>query len=76
MSDWVRTWSAAPQAPGAAVAAVEPFANAALRQQVRVSGGGHRPRVRFTNEYGTAPLSNGAATTRSPASWRCSRAGR
>ncbi|GAA2692275.1 SGNH/GDSL hydrolase family protein [Actinoplanes palleronii] len=58
---WVRTWGAAPQAPGAAVAALEPFADATLRQQVRISGGGRRVRVRFTNEYGTAPLTIGAA---------------
>ncbi|BCJ48433.1 SGNH hydrolase [Actinoplanes ianthinogenes] len=58
---WVRTWGAAPQAPGAAVAALEPFADATLRQVVRVSGGGRAVRVRFTNEYGTAPLTIGAA---------------
>ncbi|GLW29011.1 SGNH/GDSL hydrolase family protein [Actinoplanes regularis] len=58
---WVRTWGAAPQAPGAAVAALDPFADATLRQVVRVSGGGSRVRVRFTNEYGTTPLTIGAA---------------
>jgi lysophospholipase L1-like esterase len=58
---WVRTWGASPQAPGASVAAVEPFADATLRQVVRISGGGRQVRVRFTNEYGTAPLTIGAA---------------
>jgi len=58
---WVRTWGAAPQSPGSAVAAVDSFENATLRQVVRVSGGGCRVRVRFTNEYGTTPLSIGAA---------------
>ena len=58
---WVRTWGASPQAPGAAVAALDPFADATLRQMVRISGGGRRVRVRFTNEYGTAPLRIGAA---------------
>ncbi|WP_250038438.1 SGNH/GDSL hydrolase family protein [Paractinoplanes maris] len=60
-SGWVRTWGASPQAPDAAVAALEPFAGATLRQEVRVSGGGRRVRVRFTNEYGTGPLAIGAA---------------
>ncbi|HTN87629.1 MAG TPA: SGNH/GDSL hydrolase family protein [Sorangium sp.] len=58
---WVRTWGASPQAPDASVAAVEPFANATLRQVVRISGGGRQARIRFTNEYGTAPLAIGAA---------------
>ncbi|MEU8235459.1 SGNH/GDSL hydrolase family protein [Actinoplanes sp. NPDC048967] len=58
---WVRTWSASPQAPGASVSALEPFADATLRQVVRLSGGGRRVRVRFTNEYGTTPLAIGAA---------------
>ncbi|MFS8201936.1 SGNH/GDSL hydrolase family protein [Streptomyces sp. CWNU-52B] len=58
---WVRTWGASPQAPDAATVAVEPFADATLRQVVRVSGGGRQLRVRFTNEYGTTPLTIGAA---------------
>ncbi len=58
---WVRTWGASPQAPQASTVAVGPFADATLRQVVRVSGGGRRIRVRFTNEYGTAPLVIGAA---------------
>jgi len=58
---WARTWGASPQAPGASVVAVEPFADATLRQVVRISGGGRRVRIRFTNEYGTAPLMIGAA---------------
>jgi hypothetical protein len=58
---WVRTWGASPQAPGASVVAVGPFADVTLRQVVRISGGGRRVRIRFTNEYGTAPLTIGAA---------------
>jgi lysophospholipase L1-like esterase len=58
---WVRTWSASPQAPDASVSALKPFADATLRQVVRLSGGGRRVRVRFTNEYGTTPLTIGAA---------------
>lgn len=58
---WVRTWSAAPQSPDSAVAALDSFADATLRQEVRISGGGRRVRVRFTNEYGTTPLTIGGA---------------
>ncbi|GIM93666.1 SGNH/GDSL hydrolase family protein [Paractinoplanes toevensis] len=61
---WVRTWSAAPQAPDAGLGSLEtvaPFADVTLRQVVRISGGGHRLRLRLTNEYGTAPLVIGAA---------------
>jgi lysophospholipase L1-like esterase len=58
---WVRIWGAAPQSPDTAVAAPEPIEDATLRQEVRVSGGGRRLRVRFTNEYGTGPLTIGAA---------------
>ncbi|MGW6602945.1 SGNH/GDSL hydrolase family protein [Streptomyces sp. NPDC055036] len=58
---WVRTWGASPQAPDNSVSFVDPFENATLRQVVRISGGGHRVRVRISNEYGTAPLTIGAA---------------
>lgn len=58
---WVRTWGASPQAPDDSVAGVDPFENATLRQVVRVSGGGRRVRARVSNEYGTAPLTIGAA---------------
>jgi lysophospholipase L1-like esterase len=58
---WVRTWGAAPQSPGSAVAALDPFEDATLRQVVRLSGGGRRLRIRVTNEYGVAPLTVGAA---------------
>ncbi|MGI5193441.1 SGNH/GDSL hydrolase family protein [Streptomyces sp. CA-288835] len=58
---WVRTWGASPQAPNDSVSFIEPFENATLRQVVRISGGGHRIRIRISNEYGTAPLTVGAA---------------
>jgi lysophospholipase L1-like esterase len=61
---WVRTWSAAPQAPDAGLGSLDalpPFADVTLRQVVRVSGGGPAVRVRFTNEYGTTPLLIGSA---------------
>jgi lysophospholipase L1-like esterase len=60
-SGWVRTWGASPQAPDSSVSRVDPFADATLRQVVRVSGGGSRMRIRLSNEYGTAPLTLGAA---------------
>jgi lysophospholipase L1-like esterase len=59
--NWVRTWGASPQSPETSVIAVEPFENATLRQVVRISGGGHRVCVRISNEYGTTPLTIGAA---------------
>jgi lysophospholipase L1-like esterase len=37
------------------------FNNQTIRQVVRISAGGDRVRVRFTNEYGTKPLAIGAA---------------
>ncbi|MGA5300181.1 SGNH/GDSL hydrolase family protein [Nucisporomicrobium flavum] len=52
---WVRTWGTSPQATDAA------FADVTLRQELRVSGGGSRVRVRLSNEYGTEPLAIGAA---------------
>jgi lysophospholipase L1-like esterase len=61
---WVRTWSAAPQAPDGGLGSLEelaPFADVTLRQVVRISGGGRRLRVRLSNEYGTGPLTIGAA---------------
>ncbi|MFI6080006.1 hypothetical protein ACIBBB_03245 [Streptomyces sp. NPDC051217] len=58
---WVRTWGASPQAPDNSGSFIEPFENSTLRQVVRVSGGGHRIRIRISNEYGTAPLTIGAA---------------
>ncbi|HWD62612.1 MAG TPA: SGNH/GDSL hydrolase family protein [Humibacter sp.] len=58
---WVRTWGASPQSPESSVASLEPFADATLRQIVRISGGGRGVRLRISNEYGAAPLTIGAA---------------
>ncbi|MGW1315077.1 SGNH/GDSL hydrolase family protein [Streptomyces sp. NPDC002426] len=58
---WIRTWSAAPHAPLAALGPVPPLADTTVRHMVRISGGGRQVRIRFTNEYGTAPLTIGAA---------------
>lgn len=61
---WVRSWGASPQSPYGGLGSLDdhpPFADVTLRQVVRLSGGGRRVRVRFTNEFGTAPVTIGAA---------------
>ena len=63
---WVATWAAAPLPPSPAGVgppgfATPSFNNQTIRQIVRVSAGGTRVRVRFTNEYGTKALRIGAA---------------
>jgi len=61
---WVRAWSFPALPP---VAAFGPHglhrhaADTTLRQIIRISGRGDRLRVRLSNEYGTAPLTIGAA---------------
>ena len=60
---WVASWAAAPHAP---LGMQGPFAaasydNVTLSQIIRVSEGGERLRVRFSNRYGPAPLAIGAA---------------
>lgn len=62
---WVRTWGASPQAPNAALGAAFSYpsfdGDVTLRQVVRISGGGKRLRIRFTNEFGAGPLAIGGA---------------
>ncbi|MDS0137519.1 MULTISPECIES: SGNH/GDSL hydrolase family protein [unclassified Amycolatopsis] len=61
---WVRSWGAAPQSAHDGLGSLDdhpPLAGVTLRQVVRLSGGGRRVRVRFTNEFGTAPVTIGAA---------------
>jgi lysophospholipase L1-like esterase len=61
---WVRSWGASPQAAHDGLGSLDdhpPLADVTLRQVVRVSGGGHRVRIRFTNEFGTAPVTIGPA---------------
>jgi len=62
-AEWVASWTAAPHPP---LGTQGPFAAAAydnvtLSQIIRVSEGGTRIRVRFSNRYGPAPLAIGAA---------------
>lgn len=61
---WVATWGASPfaflsfnnaQAPG-------PYANQTIRQVVRISVGGTRIQVRFSNEIGDVPLIIGSGS--------------
>lgn len=58
-SVWLGTWGASPTPP---FAASRSFEDVTLRQVVRLSAGGELIRVRFTNEYGEAPLTIGAAS--------------
>jgi lysophospholipase L1-like esterase len=63
-AEWVQTWGAAPIPPQPALGpfpATPSFENVTIRELVRVSSGGQRVRIRFTNEYGTRPLAIGAA---------------
>lgn len=62
-AEWVASWTASPHAP---LGTEGPFAAAAyenvtLSQILRVSEGGAKVRVRFSNRYGPAPLTIGAA---------------
>ncbi|GAA3354479.1 SGNH/GDSL hydrolase family protein [Streptomyces antimycoticus] len=61
---WVRSWGASPQAAHDGLGSLNDYpalADVTLRQVVRISGGGRRVRIRFTNEFGTAPFTIGAA---------------
>ncbi len=64
-SGWVQTWGAAPQPPSQAVGPFPgspSFSNQTIRETVRVSMGGRRIRIRFSNEYGQKALAIGAAS--------------
>jgi len=60
---WVASWTASPHAP---LGTEGPFAaasyeNVTLSQVLRITEGGGKLRVRFSNRYGPAPLEIGAA---------------
>lgn len=57
-SHWVRSWAAAPQNADQDLPGI---ADATLRQEVRISCGGSRVRIRFTNEFGGTGITIGAA---------------
>lgn len=55
--NWVGTWASSPQLVDKGSAPPEPgFTNSTLRQIVHVSVGGEQIRVRFSNAFGTSPL--------------------
>lgn len=62
---WIGTWGASPAPPMTTAASgrqlTPTFNNQTVVQIVRLSAGGPRLRIRFTNEYGTKPLTLGAA---------------
>ncbi len=64
---WMESWAASPAPPmsaadGASGDRFSPqFDNQTIVQVVRLTAGGRRVRVRFTNEYGQTPLAIGAA---------------
>jgi lysophospholipase L1-like esterase len=58
---WVTTWGCAPQLTEPNNLPPAPLANSTLRQFVRTSIGGNHLRVRFSNAYGTDPVSIHAA---------------
>ncbi|WP_212843921.1 SGNH/GDSL hydrolase family protein [Catellatospora sp. IY07-71] len=66
---WVGTWGTALTAPSLANtgSSLNGFADQSIRQIVRVSLGGEQVRLRFTNAYGTGPLTIGHATVGLPA---------
>src|SRR5262245_22189704 len=62
--EWVQTWGAAPLPPTPTQGnfpGTPSFENQTIRQTVRISVGGQHVRIRFTNEYGTKPLTIGGA---------------
>jgi lysophospholipase L1-like esterase len=62
-AEWVASWTASPHPPIAAEGrfAAASYENVSLSQILRVSEGGDRLRVRFSNRYGASPLTIGAA---------------
>jgi lysophospholipase L1-like esterase len=60
---WVASWTASPHAPlgTEGIFAAASYDNVTLTQILRLSEGGTQLRVRFSNRYGAAPLTIGAA---------------
>ncbi|MET0280990.1 MAG: SGNH/GDSL hydrolase family protein [Steroidobacteraceae bacterium] len=60
---WVASWTAAPHAPlgNEGPFAAASYENVTLTQVLRISEGGQKLRVRFSNRYGPGPLAIGAA---------------
>jgi lysophospholipase L1-like esterase len=62
-AEWVASWTAAPHAPlgSAGPFAAASYDNVTISQILRISEGGRKLRVKFSNRYGAAPLEIGAA---------------
>jgi lysophospholipase L1-like esterase len=62
-AEWVASWTASPHPPIAMEGrfAAASYENVTLSQILRVSEGGNRLRLRFSNRYGASPLTIGAA---------------
>jgi lysophospholipase L1-like esterase len=63
-ASWVGSWGASPQPPSAGGGPFPPtpsFNDQTIRQIVRLSVGGDKVRLRISNEYGTKPITIGAA---------------
>jgi hypothetical protein len=79
---WVATWTAAPQLtepgnlpPDPALRDGVAFAGCELRQTLRVSAGGARLRLRFSNAFGSTDLVLGQVSVARPSSGRIGIAG-
>ena len=65
---WTASWASAPQPPVPSGSAFGPnwstagFSHQTVRQTIRLSSGGHRVRIRLSNQYGTGPLRVSGAT--------------
>src|SRR3990170_1080164 len=62
-AEWVGSWTASPHAPLGTQGpwAAASYENVTISQIVRITEGGGKVRVRFSNRYGPAPLAIGAA---------------
>jgi lysophospholipase L1-like esterase len=60
VANWIGSWTASPQAPRGVIPTS--FSDRTIRQIVRLSVGGHKVRLRLSNEFGQRPLLIGAAS--------------
>jgi len=62
-AEWVASWTASPHAPLGTEGpwAAASYENVTISQILRITEGGGKVRVRFSNRYGPAPLEIGAA---------------
>jgi lysophospholipase L1-like esterase len=62
-AEWVASWTASPHAPlgGEGPFAAAQYEDVTISQVIRLTEGGSRLRVRFTNRYGERPLAIGEA---------------